>query len=414
MKNIKISQFDRPLPIIINAGWINALGLIRSLAIEHIPSISISREKFGLGLYSNQTIGLHCPDYRKSPEDLAAALLELSCRLKQPGILMPTDDLTLEALIQIDEQISPYFIKSYPSANLLDFILDKYNQYLSAKSAGVPVPFTIAPEKISDLDNWPEQFFPCVVKGRRGKQFNMTTGFQAFLIKSRRELEDFYTATAQAGVIIQEYIPNGDDHLFGYSSYISSSGELLGEFISQKTQQIPRGLGVMCRGVGNSGAAVGAQSLAWLQSLGYTGFSYIEYKLDPRDGQYKLIELNARSWLNQFMATLSSVNFPAIIYHSCAGEKLPPMKKQVDGVEWVSWMEDVLYVLGDIIRGRFNFREWKASLPHGRDVLFGWKDPLPAFIIPLYLFETYFNNRVKFKKLLSHNKQNLSQHDSSG
>ena len=54
--------------------------------------------------------------------------------------------------------------------------------------------------------------------------------------------------------------------------------------------------------------------LAWLRSLGYTGFSYIEYKLDPRDGQYKLIELNARSWLNQFMATLSGVNFPAIVY----------------------------------------------------------------------------------------------------
>jgi hypothetical protein len=87
------------------------------------------------------------------------------------------------------------------------------------------------------------------------------------------------------------------------------------------------------------------------------------------------------------------------------GDTMPTMKKQADGVQWVSWMEDVLYVLGDIIRGRFNFKEWKASLPHGRDVLFGWKDPLPVFIIPLNLFETYFNNRVKFKKLLSHNNQ---------
>jgi predicted ATP-grasp superfamily ATP-dependent carboligase len=396
-----LAQYPQHLPIILNASWINALGVIRSLALEHIPNISISREKFGLGLYSNQTIGLHRPHYRESPEALAAVLLDLSQQLKRPGILMPTDDLTLEALIRIDEQISPYFIKTYPSADLLDFILDKYNQYLSAKSAGVPVPFTLAPEKVSDLDDWPEQFFPCVVKGRRGKQFNTTTGFQAFLIHSRQELQDLYKATSQAGVIVQEYIPNGDDHLFGYSSNISASGELLGEFVSQKTQQIPKGMGVMRRGVGNSGAPVAAQSLAWLRSLGYTGFSYIEYKLDPRDGQYKLIELNARSWLNQFMATLSCVNFPAIIYHSCAGDPLPPLKKQADGVEWVSWMEDILYVLGDIIRGQFNFREWKASLPHGKDILFGWKDPLPAFIIPLYLFETYFRNRVKFKKLFN-------------
>ena len=89
------------------------------------------------------------------------------------------------------------------------------------------------------------------------------------------------------------------------------------------------------------------------------------------------------------MATLSGVNFPAIIYHACAGEKLPPMQKQVDGVQWVSWVEDILYALGDVIRGQFNFKAWRASLPHGKDIIFGWKDPLPAFIIPLYLFETY-------------------------
>ena len=155
----------------------------------------------------------------------------------------------------------------------------------------------------------------------------------------------------------------------------------------------------MRRGIGNSKPKLRKQSLKWLRSIKYKGLSYIEYKLDSRDGCYKLIELNARSWLNQFMATQSGINFPFVIYQANIGKPITKKKKQVDGVEWVSWVEEILYMLGDLTRINLKIKQWLKNTPHGKDIIFGWKDPLPAFVVPLYLIESYLSNRVKFKKL---------------
>lgn len=371
------------------------MGMIRSLALERIPSISITKDQLGLGLYSNQTFGLKCPDYTSDPDILADFLLDLRKHLKQPGIIMPTDDGTLETLIRIDEQIKVHYKKTYPKAEVLDFILDKYNQYSSAKAAGVPVPFTIAPENLSDLETWPKELFPCVVKGRRGKKFYNMVGLQAFLIDRREKLFERFSNLDPKLAIIQEFIPGEDSQIFAYRFYISEEKKLLAKFITQKLIQTPRTFGVMRRGISNSKANIDDQSLRWLSEIGYSGLGQVEYKLDPRDGKYKLIELNARSWLSIFLATLSGVNFPAIMYYSSIGKKLDPVTEQIDGVEWVSHVEEFLTVIGEILKRKFRLRDWIKSLPKGKDVIFGWKDPLPGLIAPIFAINSYFQKRRK-------------------
>ena len=394
-------MFPNPLPIIINANWMNAIGTIRSLSLVKIPSISISKERFGIGLYSNQSIALHCPDYEKYPGLFLEFMLELGKTLQQPGILMPTDDMLLEQLIEFDDALSPTYLRTYPEPKVLDFILDKYNQYQSAKASGVPVPYTIAPLNEADLGKWPKDLFPCIVKGRRGKYFLKQCGYQAFIAKTPSDLLKIYRNAQSVPVIVQEYIPGGDGTLFGYTTYITDKHQALGEFFSQKTVQVPTGLGVMRQGVGTTTPQLASQSLPWLQDVGYTGLAYIEYKYDARDGQYKLIELNARSWLNQLMATLSGVNFQHIMYCDKTGQPLPDIKAQVDGVPWISRTEEFFYVIGDIKRGRFNLKRWLQNRPQGRDLIFGWGDPLPAWMVPLYLLESYIKTRSKVRKLFT-------------
>jgi predicted ATP-grasp superfamily ATP-dependent carboligase len=308
---------------------------------------------------------------------------------------MITDDYSLELMIKIDNQIKNHYIKTYPEITVLDYILDKYNQYLSAKASGVPVPFTIAPNKQFDLDDWPFELFPCVVKGRRGKQFYNMKGFQAFLVNNAEDLYNFFLDTDPSIAIIQEYIPGGDDHFFGYTTYLSKEGKLLARFTSKKLEQTPRNIGVMRRGISNSNAKLDDQSLKWLSEIGYTGLSYIEYKLDVRDGKYKLIELNARSWLNQFIATLSGVNFQAVMYYDCNGKNVRPITKQEDGIEWVSWVDEFLSVTGEILKRKFSLRDWIKNRPKGKDVIFGWKDPLPGLIAPIFAIHSFFKKRRK-------------------
>jgi predicted ATP-grasp superfamily ATP-dependent carboligase len=393
--NKRIEEFSQNLPILVNANWINSMGMIRSLALEKIPSISITKDQLGLSLFSNQTFGLKCPDYTNNPEILADFLLDLRKRLTQPGIIMPTDDGTLETLISIDEQIKGHYKKTYPKAEVLDFILDKYNQYSSAKAAGVPVPYTIAPENISDLENWPRDLFPCVVKGRRGKKFYNMVGLQALLIDRPEALYELFSNLDPKLAIIQEFIPGEDNQIFAYRFYFSEEGRLLAKFITQKLIQTPRTFGVMRRGISNSNANIGDQSLRWLSEIGYTGLGQVEYKLDPRDGKYKMIELNARSWLSIFLATLSGVNFAAIMYYSSIGKELDSVTEQVDGIEWVSHVEEFLTVTGEILKRKFNLLEWIKNRPKGKDVIFGWKDPLPGLIAPIFAIHSFLKKRRK-------------------
>jgi len=391
----KISAFDFSIPIIINANWLNAMSTVRSLAMENVQSISLSKDRLGIGLFSNQTIGIHCPDYEKHPDEFIEFMIELGSHLRCPGMIMPTDDFLLEILISFDKQLSQYFIRTYPTPVILDFILDKYNQYLSAKSCGVPVPFTIAPCNERDLTEWPSHLFPCAIKGRRGKHFYKKTGVQAKVANNFEELIYEFKNAGNIGTIVQEFIPGEDESLYGFSSFVTDSSHIIGEFISQKTQQIPRGIGVMRRGISNSNIPIKEQSRCWLNSLNYTGFSYIEYKYDYRDNQYKLIELNARSWLNQFLATLSQVNFPLIMYSSGNSKPIPKLIGQKDKIEWVCWVEEIISVFWEISKRKFNFRKWMANLPKGKDLLFGWGDPGPGLISLFYKFQSYIKNNIR-------------------
>ena len=42
-------------------------------------------------------------------------------------------------------------------------------------------------------------------------------------------------------------------------------------------------------------------------------------------------------------------------------------------------------MLGDLLKKKTKIKEWFKGRPSGRDIILGWKDPLPAFLIPIYL-----------------------------
>ena len=52
-----------------------------------------------------------------------------------------------------------------------------------------------------------------------------------------------------------------------------------------------------------------------LKEIGYYGLSEVEFKKDPRDGRYKLLEINARTWLWHSLAIRCGVDFPLPSVH---------------------------------------------------------------------------------------------------
>jgi len=60
----------------------------------------------------------------------------------------------------------------------------------------------------------------------------------------------------------------------------------------------------------------------------------VETKLDPRDGRYKLIEVNPRLWQWHGLGAACGVDITWIAYRDQIGDRLPPARMRGDGKRW--------------------------------------------------------------------------------
>jgi len=105
----------------------------------------------------------------------------------------------------------------------------------------------------------------------------------------------------------------------------------------------------------------------------------VEFRIDPRDGKPKLMEINPRFWGSLQLAIYSGVDFPYLLYKMAIDGDVEPVFEYKTGIK-VRWL-----LLGDILRflGIQNSNKLKA-LPEflkfrgmGYDVL-SLRDPMPA------------------------------------
>jgi predicted ATP-grasp superfamily ATP-dependent carboligase len=134
--------------------------------------------------------------------------------------------------------------------------------------------------------------------------------------------------------MVQELVPGGDDALYTVGSYLARGGRPLGVFCGRKLRQTPPGVGT-CR----VGEAVWVQEVvdAALRLLGafdYHGLSQVELKRDPRDGRYKLMEINPRLWQWHALASACGVDLPVIAYADLVGDQPPQAEMNGNGKRW--------------------------------------------------------------------------------
>ena len=134
--------------------------------------------------------------------------------------------------------------------------------------------------------------------------------------------------------MVQELIPGGDDELYTVGSYIAADGTVLGLFSGRKLRQSPPGIGT-CR----VGEAVWVQeavdaALRLLRAFDFHGVSQVEFKRDPRDGRFKLMEVNPRFWLWHGLAAALGVDFARIAYHDLLGRPPAPVTTEGKHGRW--------------------------------------------------------------------------------
>ncbi len=110
------------------------------------------------------------------------------------------------------------------------------------------------------------------------------------------------------------------------------------------------------RGAGRRGAV-----RAHARRIGYDGLVELEYKLDPRDGKFKLLDFNARTWGYHTLGPAAGVDFPYLLFRQQLGLPVEAQRARA-GVRWVRLLTDVPMAAGEIAAGRLGLRAYLASL----------------------------------------------------
>ncbi|NMC13346.1 MAG: hypothetical protein GYA34_10755, partial [Chloroflexi bacterium] len=115
----------------------------------------------------------------------------------------------------------------------------------------------------------------------------------------------------------------------------------------------------------------------------------IEYLRDPRDGEFKLIEINARTWLWVGLAAACGVNYPMYIYNNVNG--LPndfPAAYPV-GVRLRNFWTDAVFSSLAMLKGHLKIGDYLNSLRRDGliDAVHDKDDPKPFWAMTKMLFK---------------------------
>jgi D-aspartate ligase len=307
--------------LVFDVSWVNGLAAIRSLGRAGIPVVAVDHRQSALGFHSRYATALSTPD----PADDEAGFIGKVVEAGGPAVLFPTHDPPLNALARNRDRLEG-FLSPFPEWAVLEQIQDKRHQLETAVAAEVGVPGTQYPGTAAEAAAAAQEIgFPVLVKPRHPDGFKRRFGKQAFRCGTTGEVERAYVDAEPFGPMVQELIPGGDEELYSLGSYLREDGEPLGLFSGRKLIQIPPGIGT-CR----SGEAVWVQEvvdagLRLLRALRFHGISQVEFKRDPRDGNFKLMEVNPRLWQWHGLAAACGVDLPALAYRDLTGEKVEPV-----------------------------------------------------------------------------------------
>jgi D-aspartate ligase len=372
----------RGVGAVVVGGDYQGLGIVRSLGRHGIPLCVVDDER-SIAVASRFTSHrLRVPELRTAEATLEA--LEVARRRfgLEGWVLYPTRDETVAFIAADRGELVRHFRVPTPTWDCVAEAWDKRRTYRLAERLSIPVPRTWYPTTEADLAEV-DTTIPLVVKPAIKEHFFYATGAKGWRVDSRSELvEAFRRGTSVSGaegeLLVQEMIPGGGAAQRSYCAFFKDGGAVASMTVARRRQH-PSDIGRSSTFVETvSDPALTELSERFLSHIGYYGLVEVEYKLDPRDGVPKLLDVNARTWGYHTLGSAAGVDFPYLLFRDQMGEKVAPARAE-EGVRWVRLVTDVPNAVRDLRRGTLHLREYVTSL-RGVDVesVFSLRDPLPG------------------------------------
>lgn len=355
------------IPVAVVASHTAGLGVIRALGREKVPLVAFYYDPQDMGYVSKFVQrSYRVPHPEHDEEQFVDRLLAYGTACGRT-LLIPTDDPTLKAVSKNKHRLGQRFAVACADWEITEKIVNKKYTYELAERCGIPMPKTYLPRSRSELEEYARLTgYPCLVKPCQSHQYVELLGRKMVKVADASQLQRAFAEAREAGieVMLQEYIPGDDSLNANYNSYFRDGAPLV-EFTAQKVRVHPTGFGVPCVVRSRYIPELLAPGRTLLRALGYYGYSCTEFKRDPRDGVYKLMEINARHNRSTLLSVHCGLNFPWLHYRHLLYGELPQQESYREDVYWIDEVKDAVHFLcgvGRHLRGVGRYLE-----PYGRE-----------------------------------------------
>ncbi|MBU4273936.1 MAG: hypothetical protein KKE86_06355 [Planctomycetes bacterium] len=384
-------------PVVLFGDHVAAYGVIRSLGPLGIPIFVVSPKANGVACSSRYVRKSLALSYDE-PDFIDRLNQWIASTVGQEAVLIATGiDEYLDVLSKNRDRLPAGLLPTYPAWERVVLVRDKRETYRLCEELGIGIPKTHYFQSRDDLDrllaNGLDMEPPYLLKPQKSTQFLKTHGKRLKVCRTSEEIVASFEEYEGSGVVLalQELIPGGDGCLENVLVVLNRDGDPLGAFMNRK-RRTARGMGSCTMMETSWSQAVLNDSIRLLKRIGYYGYANPEFKVDPRDGVPKLMEINGRVTLSNSHALRCGINLPHLMYREAVEGPLPGVaefsRTYGNNIVWWNPIGDAITLGHSLCEGSLKVRPLLSSFRIRGCVMepFNRRDPGPGLRVFRQLF----------------------------
>lgn len=375
-------QPSRPsLGAVVIGGDYQGLGIVRSLGHHGVPVVLIDDE-VSISRFSKYTsYSLKIPSFGGATKTTEVLLRLARDRNLNGWVLYPTRDELVASISQHKEDLEEVYRVPTPKWNVIQYLWDKRNTYELARRLKIPVPRTQRIQEQAELDSL-NLNFPVALKPAIKEHFLYATGAKAWRASGLSELKGLFDRASRfmpiEEMLIQDLIPGQGASQYSYCAFFKN-GRAISKLVATRLRQHPLEFGKSSTYVESVDLPLLEDySESFLRAIDYYGLVELEYKLDSRDGQYYLLDVNGRTWGYHTIGRRAGIDFPHLLFLDQLNKPIESIRGKA-GVRWIRLLTDLPVGLLSILKGSLGAREYLRSLRQfDEEAVFSSDDPMPG------------------------------------
>ena len=307
--------------LVTDAHFKNALCAIRNLGQHGCDVVAGSERRWAQGFYSRYCRRRVTYPPPRAPERFIPYLRALAAR-EGIDVILPIGDRCVSVVSAHRDALGKRVRVPVADWDAMQVAASKARTVDLARRLGISVPRTYA--SMGEVER-----YPVVVKACEG------SGWVRYVNRPEE-----FPVTAGAETIIQEYVPGEARAMFA----LYDRGTAMAVFQHRRLREFPATGGASTAAESIHDPVLTDLGLRLLDALHWHGVAMVEFKWNPVDGRYTLMEINPKFWGSLDLAVAAGVEFPWLAVRLAMGEPIPRLFEYPVGVRFQWIFDDLLHV----------------------------------------------------------------------